>query len=218
MYLLSTSGAVKSEQINKSFNEENVENESNAIPSSVLNPGENNLVKQIEPIIWYSDVTHDGLNEKIVVDLTYVLNYPRTGEEQTVSIYAGKTGDLIWTGHADTVHPGWNGFYIYDDGNNEYLLTWRPTIYQNSADFILNIFSLTDDGEEHELYTENVPFNMLDDDLDADVIISFVNKVNGYLDNCYVLVDTDNSTPVYSTKDNKMKQYYDISKVLAFEQ
>mgnify|MGYP000968882379 CR=1 FL=1 len=86
-------------------------------------------VKLEEPIIWYADLTHDGINEKIVMDPTYVINYPETGEEKTVTIYSGSSGELLWTGHADTVHVGWNGIYIYNDGKNEYLATYNLSGY-----------------------------------------------------------------------------------------
>lgn len=172
-------------------------------------------VKQIEPIIWYADITHDGIDEKIVVDLTYVINDPRTGEEQTVSVYSGSTGDLIWTGHADTVHVGWNGIYIYNDGNNEYLLIWKPTIYQGRADFLFDVFSLTEGGEIQELTKETLQFDMNHpNEYDINTISSYVDKVNSYLENSYVLVDTDNSTPVYSTENNKIKNPYDASVIL----
>ena len=40
-------------------------------------------------------------------------------------------------------------------------------------------------------------------------ISEFVNMVNGYLEKSYVLVDTDNGIPVYSTADKKIINLYD---------
>lgn len=176
---------------------------------------ESDNVKQEEPIIWYADITHDGIDEKIVVDLTYVINNPKTGEENTVSVYSGSSGELIYTGHADTVHMGWNGIYIYNDGKNDYLLLWQPTVYQNIADFNLHIFSLTEDGKDIEFSTENIQFvtyHLVD--VDIDDISEFVDMVNGYLEKSYVLVDTDQGTPVYSTADNKIINIYDSSWIM----
>lgn len=172
-------------------------------------------VKQADPVIWYADITQDGINDKIVVDLTYVINYPKTGEEETVSLYSGSSGELLWTGHADTVHIGWNGIYIYNDGKNDYLLLWQPTVYQDSADFRFRIFSLDEDGKEIDLLSKNIQFDIYHTkDGDTDAISEFVNMVNGYLENSYVLVDTDNGTPVYSTSDNKIVNLFDISCIL----
>lgn len=179
------------------------------------NTAESDSVKKVEPITWYADITQDGIDEKIVVDLTYVINYPKTGEEQTVSVYSGSSGELLWTGHADTVHPGYNGIYIYNDGKKDYLLLWQPTVYQDSGDFHFRIFSLDEDGKEIDLLTKNIQFNMYrPKDCDTDVISKFVDMVNGYLEKSYVLVDTDNGTPVYSTKDNKIINRYDASWIL----
>lgn len=203
-----------SELINAKINPtEAIENNpTETIEKSVI---EADFVEQMEPIIWYSDITQDGIDEKIEVDLTYVINHPNTGEEQTVSVYSGSTGDLIWTGHADTVHPGWNGIYIYSDGDNEYLLNWKPTIYQDSADFFFHVFSLTEEGDVQELTTETIQFNILGgDECDTDAISSYIDKVNSYLENSYVLVDTENGTPLYSTKNNKINNCYDVSAIL----
>lgn len=172
-------------------------------------------VKQEEPIIWYADLTHDGINEKIVVDLTYVINYPETGDEKTVSVYSGSSDELIWTGHADRVHPGWNGIYIYNDGKNDYLILWQPTIYQDIADFNIRIFSLTEEGKEKDILNKKIEFvTYRPKDSDFKDVPEFVDMVNGYLEKSYVLVDTDNATPVYSTTDNKIINLYDASPVI----
>lgn len=149
------------------------------------------------------------------MDLTYVINYPKTGEEQTVSVYSGSSGELLWTGHADTVHPGWNGIYIYNDGKNDYLIQWLPTIYQDNADFHFRIFSLDEEGKEKDLLAKNIQFDIYHPkDGDTNTISEFVNMVNGYLENSYVLVDTDNGTPVYSKADSKIVNLYDVSWIL----
>lgn len=172
-------------------------------------------VKLEEPVIWYVDLTHDGINEKIVMDLTYVINYPETGEEKTVIVYSGSSGELLWTGHADTVHVGWNGIYIYNDGKNEYLVIWQPTIYQDIANFNIRIFSLDEDGKEKDLLKKNMEFDIYNPkESDFDEVSEFVDMVNGYLEKSYVLVDTNNATPVYSTIGNQIVNLYDVSPIL----
>lgn len=172
-------------------------------------------VKLEEPIIWYTDLTHDGINEKIVMELTYVINYPETGEEKTVTVYSGSSGELLWTGHADTVHVGWNGIYIYNDGKNEYLVIWQPTIYQDIANFNIRIFSLDEDGKEKDLLKKNMEFDIYNPkESDFDEVSEFVDMVNGYLEKSYVLVDTNNATPVYSKIGNQIVNLYDVSLIL----
>lgn len=188
---------------------------SNGDEIETTNDIETTDVKEEEPIIWYADLTHDGVNEKIVVDLTYVINYPETGEEKTVSVYSGSSGELLFTGHADTVHPGWNGIYIYNDGKNDYLLLWQPTIYQDIADFNIRIFSLTENGKENDLLKKSLDFSIYNPkDSGINDVSDFVDMVNEYLEKSYVLVDTDDATPVYSTANNKIINLYDVSWIL----
>jgi len=182
--------------------------------SPTSNPLKESDINKIDPIIWYADITHDGIDDKIVVDLTYVINYPETGEEKTVCVYSGSTETLIWTGHADTVHPGWNGIYVYNDGTNEYLLVWKPMMYQGNADFSLQVFSLSEEGKIKELTAKTIDFNMNSpDECDKIAISTYIDEVNFYLKNSYVLVDTDNGIPVYSTKVNKIVNVYDASAI-----
>lgn len=149
------------------------------------------------------------------MDLTYVINYPETGEEKTVIVYSGSSGELLWTGHADTVHVGWNGIYIYNDGKNEYLVIWQPTIYQDIANFNIRIFSLDEDGKEKDLLKKNMEFDIYNPkESDFDEVSEFVDMVNGYLEKSYVLVDTNNATPVYSTIGNQIVNLYDVSPIL----
>lgn len=190
---------------------ENIAIDANSKDVPNNNELESDSLDKLEPIVWYSDLTHDGIDEKIVVDLTYDINNP-IGPEQTVSVYSGSTGSLIWTDYADIVHPTWNGIYIYNDGENEYLLNWKPVIYHDIADFYFHVFSLTDEGEMTENTMETINFNMLrPKECDTDEISTYINKVNDFLKNSYVLIDTDNGTPVYSKENDKIDNLYDAS-------
>lgn len=168
-------------------------------------------LNQVEPIVWYSDLTHDGIDEKIVVDLTYDINN-QSGPEQTVSVYSGCNGELIWTDYADIVHPTWNGIYIYNDGVNEFLVHWKPVIYHDIAEFYFHVFSLTEEGDIVDNTIETINFNMLrPKECDTDEISSYINMVNDFLKNSFVLIDTDNGILVYSKENEKKNILYDGS-------
>lgn len=172
-------------------------------------------VKEIEPINWYIDLTQDGKDERIVIDLTFALADPIPGEEQTVSIYSGSTDKLIWSGFADPAHVGWNGIYIYNDGKNDYLTIWKPTKYQGRAEYSIQVFSLTEDGQEHNLFAKGIEFNENNPyECDIEDISTYIENVNQYLEKSYVLLDTDGGVPVYSTEGNKITQTFELSEVL----
>ncbi len=175
----------------------------------------NDYVEPIDPIIWYADITHDGKPEKIAVDLTYVLNYPKTGKEKTVSVYSGRTGKLIWTAHADTVHVGWNGIYVYNDGKQDFLLIWQPMMYQGSANYTYTILSLNETGKAHVLSSDTLTFDISKvKPYKTDKIKDYLDKVNHYLLNSYVLVDTDDAEAIYSAKGLKKINLFDTSQLL----
>lgn len=154
-------------------------------------------------IVWYADLTQDGINEKIVVDLTYVDN-PIDGLEKTVSIYQvdsqTRNETLIWYEHADTVHIGWNGIYLYEQDGQYYLMTWKPYCSTGICEYDYEIFSFANSGEKVTLTNGNLNLNM--DDIDQNVLRNFINKVNTYLSKSMVLIDTDQGKIIYSTNDN----------------
>jgi hypothetical protein len=74
---------------------------------------------------------------------------------------------------------------------------------------------LTEDGKEKNHIKKNMEFVIYSPkDSDTDKVSEFVDMVNGYLEKSYVLVDTDNATPVYSTADNIIINTYDVSPIL----
>ena len=161
-----------------------------------------------EPIrYWSVDLTHDGVEERIAVDLNGVSQATTTGEEETVRVYSGKEGEKepIWTAHADTVHPGWNGIYIYknpEDGLS-YLFIWKPTMYQGVATYQYRIFSLTEEGKEQVLEEKSIDFDLNNvQEGDAEQVEAYLERVNEILKNSFVLIDTDNGE-IFSSEPGK---------------
>lgn len=166
-------------------------------------------------IVYYADLTHDGTDEKIVVDLTYV-DTPATGEEQTVCVYSGDT--LIWSTHADTVHAGWNGVYLYEGNDGYYLMQWTPYGVTGLYHFAYEVFSLTDSGTAISMDSREIEFSQKDADTDPEEltqkIIEFCNGANEYLSSSILLIDTDGGAVAYSTAENQMTRQYDSSALL----
>ena len=171
-------------------------------------------------IIWYEDLTHDGKDERIEVDLNHL--DPNQGwipylEPQTVMVYSGKTDKLIWTGYTDTVHVSWDGFYVYHNSSdgNAYLLEWQPYMSTGMGRYNHKVFSLSESGEEIILKSEEYTFldkQMKEDDIDEFSV--YIKKVNEYLRNSYVLIDTDNGESFYSEQDKPVTREFDADKVI----
>lgn len=146
----------------------------------------------VEKITYYEDLTGDGMKERIEVDPLYVYRLTRTGEEKTVTVYSGATGEELWSGHADTVHPGWKGYYVYRNDTGAYLLEWIPGMWQGAAVYTFRIFSFDETGQEKELVSDEIEFDInVPENYDVDEIRSYAERVNDYFKDSYVLVDTN---------------------------
>ncbi len=80
-----------------------------------------------------ADLTGDGIPESILIDERAAAE-PKTGNEPTIQVLSGKTGETIWSLPVNTVHVGWNNVYLYRDGGKPFLMTWNPAMYQGAAD------------------------------------------------------------------------------------
>lgn len=168
-------------------------------------------------ITYYEDLTHDGVDERIVVDPYFAVTMPRTASEKIVQVYDGRTDQLIWWGHVDWVHGGWGGFYIYRDekgllgeAGSAYLLDYEPEIWQGAGYYECRIFSLTETGAEEIVVWENVGIDLNQPETcDMNAIMEFAEKMNAYFEDCYVLIDTNDGLNLYSTDGSKIACPYD---------
>jgi hypothetical protein len=105
----------------------------------------------------YADLTHDGQNELIVVELF--------GEDEVtplalssvtdaskfyagrVSVFSAQSEAAIYTRDAFFSHVGWMQLYLYTDETGAYLFDYNPTVYQGYADYTYALFSLDASGD-----------------------------------------------------------------------
>ena len=169
-------------------------------------------------ITWHVDVTHDGVPDMIEVDIALAKSEAPTGNEETIRVYSGKTGEKIWTGHADTIQIGWNGFYIYTDPKTgkAYLVNWRPTMYQGIGNFRYHVFSLSEQGNIITLAEEGIDFRVdqiANDKAEKERLQQYINRLNYYLKNGYILLDTDQGKVRFSKMGEPTRVLYDIEKL-----
>ena len=149
--------------------------------------------------VWQADLTHDGTDESIV------LTEMAKGERYLLTV-CNEEGTVIWMEEPSTFHVGWKGIYLYERDGKEYLMTWVP--YGNTGIFDLQyqVFSLTEKGEQVVLVSDFFEFAATDEEqiknVDVAALRKFENEVNALLSDAFLLIDTDNAKPVYSTEGN----------------
>lgn len=181
--------------------------------------------------VYHEDVTHDGIEDTITLHMEALYDESlATGEEETVTVTSGKTGKKIASYTADTVHYGWNGIYLYENELGKYLIQWQPAMYQGVGAFQFRVFSLKEDGTEEVEMEKEFRFDLNPGRLDFDkkAFQEYMDLVNTYLKNSYVIIDTDqgevkNSYVIididqgevmYSTEEGQLMAPYDGSWVI----
>ncbi len=158
--------------------------------------------------VWSADLTHDGVEETILVRETEY-----TGEIWMVEVLRAD-GTVIWAQQAGSAHVGWNGIYLYEEGGKHYLMNWVP--YGNTGLFNLcyRVFSLTEEGVELELRMEEFAYGTMPEDaimaIDVPALREFEKRVNGYLEQALLLLvyDGDRDGLKYSTPEQPLTDHW----------
>ena len=161
-----------------------------------------------EQIVWQADLNHDGIDDKIVVEI-----YVRDGADKgaIVTVYKGNSDTVLYTADAHVAHVGWDGLYLYHYDGHAYLMNWRPGMFQGDGDYVYEIFSFNDSGGRIILDSGSYMFNDQDlavDHKGLDGFVSYIQKVNNYLMSSHLLADTDGGNLLYGTPDNPYANLY----------
>ncbi|MCE5235711.1 MAG: hypothetical protein ABFC62_04800 [Clostridiaceae bacterium] len=107
----------------------------------------------------YADLTHDGQNELIVVELLDESGTPapvalssvtdssdfREGYVRVFSLVNGAAAQ-IYEREANHAHVGWQQLYLLTDETGAYLFDCNPSVFQGYADYTYTLFSLDAKG------------------------------------------------------------------------
>ena len=156
-----------------------------------------------DPVIWRADLNHDGIDDKIIVE-PYIRD---SGADlgAIISVYKGDSNLLLYSSEINIAHVGWNGFYLYHDGDDAYLFNWSPAIFQGDGCYLYDIFSFSESGEKLVFDSGSYEFDcqdLYDEHKGIGEFVSFVQKVNDYLNQSYLLADTDMGELKYGTPDD----------------
>jgi len=156
-----------------------------------------------ESIVWKADLNHDGIDDKIVVEVYVRDDGADTGA--IVTVYEGNSDKILYTADANVAHAGWDGVYLYYNNGAAYLMNWRPSMFQGYAGYVYEIFSFAKNGKKIVFDSGSYMFEYQDLVVEHKGLVEFVTyvqKVNNYLMSCHLLADTDGGELVYGTPDN----------------
>ena len=163
------------------------------------------------------DITHDGKDEYVVVDLNDIQ------ADSQASAYLKVTdvgGSVIWQSELGLSRAGWNSYFIVWTKEGVCLLQYLPVVMQERGEYEYRLFYLQEDGSEVEVAADSVEFLLMsnDEETDGDTVIpkdamvKFAEDVNGYLENAKCLISTVNGVLQYQTpsKTYGYKEVYQI--------
>jgi len=154
-------------------------------------------------VVWRADLNHDGVDDKIVLE-PYIRDHS-ADLGAVLTVYTNDTDIKLFSAEDNVAHVGWDGFYLYKNGDNTYLFNWRPAIYTGTGNYEYEIFSFNENGEKNVFDSGSYEFEAYDffNELEAvDEFISYIRKVNNYLIQSYLLVDTDKGYLMYGAPDS----------------
>ena len=139
--------------------------------------------------VLYADLTHDGKDEKIVLNV-------KTGEadftEAEVTVLADDGNGVfspVYEKHIDSSHTGWGWLYLYEENGLAYLVDYDPVLYEGTSRYSCTVFSLTETGGEDILYHDTLSFEWTgeDDPQLKEQIAEFNRKAFIYMNQAQVL-------------------------------
>lgn len=155
--------------------------------------------KEIETGEFYTvkaDVTGDGIEDEIKINISKEVIEPSTEEEENVvEVISGATGKVVYTmgnmNDINLVHMGYNSLYLYHGEDKDYLLNWKPTMYQGMACYQYEIFTVNESEKKDVVEKEEFSFDL--NHMKKSQIKGykdFIEKINNRLENSVVLIST----------------------------
>nr|WP_325296908.1 hypothetical protein [uncultured Dysosmobacter sp.] len=105
-------------------------------------------------------------------------------------------GSLLWSDWAETSHAGWNSLFACEIGGQDYLLRYLTAMYQGSAAYCYEVFSLDAAGQETPLREDSVEFDTnfgspLHQGFAPEEIADFLWDLRGCLADSRLLISTE---------------------------
>jgi len=168
----------------------------------------NDVHEDTDIVSGYADLNHDGINEKLVVDISKV----EESQEAVLKVLDAED-NVIWQESAWIPHAGWNSIYLCTVGGKDFLLRYNPYMIQGHGNYTYRLFSLDGQGTEKLINEGELDFSItgITDEFDIEKMVSFYNEINGYLDKSILLLSTEHGELEYGTLDRKITRKEEFS-------
>jgi|GEM_PF-2910078 len=141
-----------------------------------------------EDLIWYADLDSDGTDEQIVLYSPKRLD----SEGYTEFAVVDEDGSVLYEDSLATAHAGWRTIALTASDGREYLLDYRPEMFQGDASYSYRLLGIRN-GQMTVLEEYSVDFTINDRQSENDVqaMKSFRDKANEIWSQSLLLFSTD---------------------------
>ena len=136
------------------------------------------------------DLDDDGVLETVTLE-------GNAGEESSFWVLrVMEEGEELWADSAAISHAGWNTIFVCHINEDDYLLRYKPSMWQGFATYSYELFFLSESGEELVVMSDQVEFdesfgNSMHQDFNAAAVADFLWEVRGYLLDSTLLLSTE---------------------------
>lgn len=151
-------------------------------------------------ITFYADVTHDGKEDKILIDVNDILSDDQI--PATVNVY-GQEDHVIWTGEVGIPHMGWGYYYLAAYKGKDYILFYLPDESQGDIYYTFRLFHFDSEGKQildDEYKISYKTAEQWEGDLEK-----FEKRLEEYLENSVLLVGVFDFSLEYYTEETDMQ-------------
>ena len=152
-----------------------------------------------DSVIWEADLTHDGTNERIVLDWGYF----DTATWATFAVLDSE-GKVIYTEEPAAAHMGWVNLYLCHREGRDYIFRYTPYGGQGYGSYSYELYRFNGSGEKVVEDSGEISFDMAYDPespleetkeaLDISAMAEFAGRVNSYINDSFLIISTDQDT------------------------
>lgn len=148
-----------------------------------------------------TDLNRNGIPEELrIVDA-------EEGDGKELEVW--ESGERIHREAGGYVHTGQKAIFLCRLDGEDYLLRYRPTMYQGCGDYDYELFTIVDDGEntaQRNAVSFDINFGSpIHGEFEAEKIAAFMEEVNGLLAQSIPLIVTDNELSKTFEKEGALR-------------
>lgn len=165
-------------------------------------------VNQGDIVITYADITHNGMQEKITVDISNVIE-----KQEAILKIIDAENNIIWEERAGIPHVGWNSLFLYIKDGTVYLLRYNPYMNQGYGSYTYELFWIDEFWSVQTICSNTLDFSIKsrEPSFNINMMISFVDEINGFLNQSILLFSTEGGELRYSTESSQIHRVEEFS-------